>query len=154
MMAIRILLDHGVPESHITFLAFLISRQGLFSVRRAFPEVTIVTAAIDPGLHEMHLPLGSRMMGEAAGEADFAVRLVDDSEDAQEHEDAADATDIRPNGDFRNAIKTEHETTNEGFKVPIKKEMQELQFSRRKRRDTMPLTEKRAWVITPGEYGS
>lgn len=36
----------------------------------------IVTAAIDPDLQEMHVPLSTALMGEAAGEADFAVRVV------------------------------------------------------------------------------
>jgi uridine kinase len=45
-------------------------------VHHAFPDVRIVTAAIDPDLQEMHVPLSTALMGEAAGEADFAVRVV------------------------------------------------------------------------------
>ncbi|THH20741.1 hypothetical protein EW146_g696 [Bondarzewia mesenterica] len=52
-MAIRILLDHGVPPSHIIFITFLIARSGgIAHLRRTFPEVTIVTGAVDDGLHE------------------------------------------------------------------------------------------------------
>lgn len=45
-------------------------------MHHAFPDVRIVTAAIDPDLQEMHVPLSTALMGEAAGEADFAVRVV------------------------------------------------------------------------------
>jgi uridine kinase len=38
MMAIRVLLDHGVPEDHITVICFLISRKGgVHAIGRAFP---------------------------------------------------------------------------------------------------------------------
>ncbi|KZT59137.1 uridine kinase [Calocera cornea HHB12733] len=48
LMAIRVLLDHGVQEGHIVFLTFLISQQGGPNVlRRAFPRVRIVTSAVD-----------------------------------------------------------------------------------------------------------
>jgi uridine kinase len=184
-MAIRVLLDHGVPgkpyrripvaptnfaESHIIFLTFLISRRGLCSVRRAFPSVRIVTAAIDPGLHEMHLPLTSLVMGEAAGEADFAVRLVDDTQDAEEAQDQyQDETLVRRQdydqgyaeytglGDMRAqldlTLAEKKGQAGEGFRVPIRKGTEELMFSRRHRRDTMPSSVKRAWVVSPGERG-
>ncbi|RSH85620.1 Uridine kinase [Saitozyma podzolica] len=157
MMAIRVLLDHGVPQSHIIFLTFLISRRGLCSVRRAFPSIRIVTAAIDPGLHEMHLPLTSLVMGEAAGEADFAVRLVDDTQDAEEAQDQdgtlgyAEYTglgDMRAQLDLTLAGKKG--LVGEGFRVPVRKGTEELMFSRRHRRDTMPSSVKRAWVVSPG----
>jgi uridine kinase len=183
VMAIRVLLDHGVPrkshlraasalansaESHIIFLTFLISRRGLCSVRRAFPSVRIVTAAIDPGLHEMHLPLTSLVMGEAAGEADFAVRLVDDTQDAEEAQDQ-DGTLVRGQaydqgyaeytglGDMRAqldlTLAEKKGLAGEGFRVPVRKGTEELMFSRRHRRDTMPSSVKRAWVVSPGERG-
>ncbi|EJU04632.1 armadillo/beta-catenin/plakoglobin [Dacryopinax primogenitus] len=48
LMAIRVLLDHGVQEEHIIFLTFLISQQGGPNVlRKAFPGVRIVTSAVD-----------------------------------------------------------------------------------------------------------
>ena len=51
MMAIRILLDHGVREDRIVFIAFIVARDGGVSVlRRAFPGVKIVTGAVDNGL--------------------------------------------------------------------------------------------------------
>lgn len=55
-MAIRVLLDHGVPASHIIFVTFLVSRAGgISSLRSAFPEVIIVTGAVDDGLREAWL---------------------------------------------------------------------------------------------------
>ncbi|KAF5343201.1 hypothetical protein D9756_011556, partial [Leucocoprinus leucothites] len=52
-MSIRILLDHGVREDHIVFVAFLVARGGGISIlRRAFPEVKIVCAAVDDEMEE------------------------------------------------------------------------------------------------------
>jgi uridine kinase len=53
MMAIRILLDHGVCEGRIVFITFVVARYGGVSVlRRAFPGVRIVTGAVDSGLRD------------------------------------------------------------------------------------------------------
>ena len=53
MMAIRILLDHGVCEDRIVFITFVVARYGGISVlRRAFPGVRIVTGAVDNGLRD------------------------------------------------------------------------------------------------------
>jgi uridine kinase len=125
-MAIRVLLDHGIPESNIIFLTFLIARRGHLSVHRAFPSIRIVTAAIDPGLEEMHFPLnGGLIMGEAAGEGDFGVQLIGD-----ERPDAIDQK-----GD--DVVDEKEE------------EMRRLKFSRAKR-ESVSVTEKRAWVVSPG----
>jgi uracil phosphoribosyltransferase len=52
-MAIRVLLDHGVLQDHIIFVTFLVARGGGISVlRRAFPEVKIVTGAVDGDMRE------------------------------------------------------------------------------------------------------
>ncbi|KAF9445468.1 armadillo/beta-catenin/plakoglobin [Macrolepiota fuliginosa MF-IS2] len=52
-MSIRILLDHGVKEDHIVFVAFLVARGGGISVlRHAFPEVKFVCAAVDDEMEE------------------------------------------------------------------------------------------------------
>lgn len=173
-MAIRVLLDHGVPgesrrrpavmifsgnmdrnsradgvaETNIIFLTFLIARQGLRTARRAFPGVKIVTAAIDHTLTEMHLPLTSLVMGEAAGEGDFGVKLVngsssrvEDGED-QRNDDASARLDLE-----ENAL--------EGFKVKVatvgKRSTEELKFSRR-HRESVTSGEKRVWVVSPGEW--
>ena len=55
-MAIRVLLDHGVPQDHIIFVTFLVARCGGISVlQRAFPDVKIVCGAVDDHLREMWL---------------------------------------------------------------------------------------------------
>ncbi|KAI0049770.1 armadillo/beta-catenin/plakoglobin [Auriscalpium vulgare] len=55
-MAIRVLLDHGVRASHIIFVTFLVARGGgIAHLRQTFPEVRIVTGAVDDGLREVWL---------------------------------------------------------------------------------------------------
>jgi uridine kinase len=55
-MAIRALLDHGVRQNHIIFVTFLVARNGGLSVlHKAFPEVRIVSGAVDEGLREAWL---------------------------------------------------------------------------------------------------
>ncbi|ORY29672.1 uridine kinase family-domain-containing protein [Naematelia encephala] len=145
LMAIRVLLDHGVPESNIMFLAFLISRRGLASVHRAFPAVKIVTAAIDTGLQEMHFPLtnSNLVIGEAAGEADFAVRVVGDTADVNDDDDDDDDEQVEGY-----KVDVDHKG-NERFRMPVNGNTEGLKFSRKGRREST-VTEKRAWVVTPG----
>jgi uridine kinase len=127
VMAIRVLLDHGVPESNIIFLTFLIARRGHISVHRAFPSIRIVTAAIDPGLEEMHFPLNGLLLGEAAGEGDFGAQFIDE----------------RPG-------EIERDDKQEGDAVDEKEaEVRRLKFSRTKR-ESVSVSEKRAWVVSPG----
>lgn len=52
MMAIRVLLDHDVPEESILLLSLLMAVQGAHTVAYAFPKVKIVTTAIDRGINE------------------------------------------------------------------------------------------------------
>lgn len=55
-MAIRVLLDHGVPQDHIIFLTFLVARQGgIVVLQKAFPQVKIVCSAVDDHLTERWL---------------------------------------------------------------------------------------------------
>lgn len=55
-MAIRVLLDHGVPQDHIIFLTFLVAKHGgVAALRKAFPFVKIVCSAVDEGLSERWL---------------------------------------------------------------------------------------------------
>ncbi|EED79844.1 predicted protein [Postia placenta Mad-698-R] len=55
-MAIRVLLDHGVPQDHIIFITFLVARCGGITVlQRAFPQVRIVSGAVDSSLRETWL---------------------------------------------------------------------------------------------------
>ncbi|KAL1706347.1 uridine kinase family-domain-containing protein [Schizophyllum commune] len=56
LMAIRVLLDHGVPQDHIIFVTLLVARGGGISVlRRAFPHVKIVCGAVDDEMKERWL---------------------------------------------------------------------------------------------------
>ncbi|KAJ1899239.1 Uridine kinase [Kickxella alabastrina] len=47
LMAIRICLDHGVPEENIVFVSLLATPQGVHAIQTAFPTVKIVVALID-----------------------------------------------------------------------------------------------------------
>ncbi|XP_017780348.1 PREDICTED: uridine-cytidine kinase-like 1 isoform X1 [Nicrophorus vespilloides] len=52
MMAIRVLLDHDVAESNILIVSLLMAESGVHSIAYAFPEVQIVTTAIDPEIND------------------------------------------------------------------------------------------------------
>lgn len=52
MMAIRVLLDHDVPEYNIFLVSLLMAESGVHSVAYAFPEVSIITTAVDPEINE------------------------------------------------------------------------------------------------------
>ncbi|XP_041357149.1 uridine-cytidine kinase-like 1 [Gigantopelta aegis] len=52
MMAIRVLLDHDVPEENITLCSLLMAKSGVYSVAYAFPKVKIVTTAVDNVVNE------------------------------------------------------------------------------------------------------
>ncbi|SAM03094.1 hypothetical protein [Absidia glauca] len=55
LMAIRVLLDHEVPEENIIFLSFLSAPIGLNVIKKAFPQVKIVTSMVDPVLSKEKL---------------------------------------------------------------------------------------------------
>ncbi|RIA98715.1 uracil phosphoribosyltransferase-domain-containing protein [Glomus cerebriforme] len=52
LMAIRVLLDHDVPEAKIIFLTFLATPLGLHVISKAFPKVKICTSMIDPKIND------------------------------------------------------------------------------------------------------
>ncbi|GFG29352.1 hypothetical protein Cfor_10213 [Coptotermes formosanus] len=52
MMAIRVLLDHDVPEENIFIVSLLMAEIGVHSIAYAFPGVRIVTSALDPEINE------------------------------------------------------------------------------------------------------
>ena len=54
MMAVRVLLDHGVPEESIVFVSLIATPQGLHGIAYAFPKVKIVVSEVDPGLNKMY----------------------------------------------------------------------------------------------------
>jgi uridine kinase len=52
MMAIRILLDHDVPEENIMLLSLLMAQSGVHSIAYAYPKVKLVTTAVDPEIND------------------------------------------------------------------------------------------------------
>lgn len=52
MMAIKVLLDHDVPEENILIVSLLMAESGVHSIAYAFPSVKIVTSALDPEINE------------------------------------------------------------------------------------------------------
>ncbi|XP_055628550.1 uridine-cytidine kinase-like 1 [Toxorhynchites rutilus septentrionalis] len=52
IMAIRVLLDHDVPEENIMLVSLLMAEIGVHSIAYAFPKVQIVTSALDPEINE------------------------------------------------------------------------------------------------------
>ncbi|XP_040579729.1 uridine-cytidine kinase-like 1 [Lepeophtheirus salmonis] len=52
MMAIRVLLDHDVPEGNISLVSLLMAVSGVHTIAYAFPEVKIVTTAVDKEINE------------------------------------------------------------------------------------------------------
>ena len=45
-MAVRVLVDHGVPESKIVFVTYTAGRVGLNRVLSVFPDIKIVVARL------------------------------------------------------------------------------------------------------------
>jgi len=62
-MAIRILLDHGVPESHIVFITILAGVRGLHTLARVFPQVKVIVADLDETLAGEGGILSGRWLG-------------------------------------------------------------------------------------------
>ena len=59
LMAVRVLLDHGVRQDRITVLALIAAPQGLHALALAFPLVRIVVSEVDEGLNgQMHIVPG------------------------------------------------------------------------------------------------
>jgi len=52
MMAIRVLLDHDVPEQNINLVSLLMAESGVHTIAYAFPHVKIVTSAVDPEIND------------------------------------------------------------------------------------------------------
>eukprot|EP00092_Neocalanus_flemingeri_P008029 GFUD01008666.1.p1 GENE.GFUD01008666.1~~GFUD01008666.1.p1 ORF type:complete len:612 (-),score=175.68 GFUD01008666.1:412-2247(-) len=52
MMAIRVLLDHDVPEENINLVSLLMAESGVHTIAYAFPHVKIVTTAVDPEIND------------------------------------------------------------------------------------------------------
>jgi uridine kinase len=53
IMAIRLLLEHHIPQEQIIFVTLIASRTGIINVTSMYPKVRIVTSAVDPSLNQM-----------------------------------------------------------------------------------------------------
>uniref|UniRef100_A0A915LAM1 Uridine-cytidine kinase-like 1 n=1 Tax=Romanomermis culicivorax TaxID=13658 RepID=A0A915LAM1_ROMCU len=93
MMGIRILLEHDVLEENITLVSLLMSEVGVNTIAYAFPNVKLVTSAVDKHLSESYhiLPgignFGNRYFGteenQPSGNDDQEKCDVDDDKFAQ-----------------------------------------------------------------------
>ena len=52
MMAIRILLDHEVPEENIMLCSLLMAVSGIHTIAYAFPKVLMITTEVDPEVND------------------------------------------------------------------------------------------------------
>lgn len=52
MMAIRVLLDHEVPQENIYLCSLLMAISGVHSIAYAYPKVTIVTTEVDSEIND------------------------------------------------------------------------------------------------------
>ncbi|XP_059172268.1 uridine-cytidine kinase-like 1 isoform X2 [Physella acuta] len=73
MMAIRVLLDHDVPEEKIFLCSLLMAESGIHTVAYAFPKVNIVTTAVDKEMNEdFHILPGIGNFGDRYFGTDFS----------------------------------------------------------------------------------
>ncbi|KAF9778963.1 armadillo/beta-catenin/plakoglobin [Thelephora terrestris] len=56
IMAVRVLLDHGVQEDHIIFVTILAAPRGVHVLNRLFPKIKIVSGSADPNLTPIWIP--------------------------------------------------------------------------------------------------
>ncbi|XP_019858097.1 PREDICTED: uridine-cytidine kinase-like 1 [Amphimedon queenslandica] len=54
IMAIRVLLDHDVPQERILFVSIIASKLGIQNVAYAFPQIKIITTALDPTVNDSY----------------------------------------------------------------------------------------------------
>ncbi|EGS22051.1 uridine kinase-like protein [Thermochaetoides thermophila DSM 1495] len=52
LMAVRVLLDHGVRQDRIVLVTFTAGKMGLHRLTKAFPEISVVVANVVPDLEE------------------------------------------------------------------------------------------------------
>ncbi|CAG0895248.1 unnamed protein product [Cyprideis torosa] len=52
MMALRVLLDHDVPEENIMLLSLLMAEIGVHSIAYSFPKVRILTTSVDKDIND------------------------------------------------------------------------------------------------------
>jgi uridine kinase len=52
LMAVRVLVDHGVPEERIVFVTYLAGRVGINRVLTVFPEMRVVVARMGDDMED------------------------------------------------------------------------------------------------------
>jgi uracil phosphoribosyltransferase len=52
LKAIQVLLDHGVAENNVIFVNLIAAPEGIAAVRRGYPELPIVTSAVEERLNQ------------------------------------------------------------------------------------------------------
>ena len=52
LMAVRVLVDHGVKEERIVFVTYFAGRRGLRRLMSVFPQMTLVVARVGEDLEE------------------------------------------------------------------------------------------------------
>lgn len=77
MMAIRVLLDHEVPEENIFLVSLLMAESGVHTIAYAFPKVQIITTAVDPEVNDrFHVLPGIGNFGDRYFGTEFKVHGV------------------------------------------------------------------------------
>ncbi|XP_021178772.2 uridine-cytidine kinase-like 1a isoform X5 [Fundulus heteroclitus] len=84
MMAVRVLLDHEVPEDKIMLVSLLMAELGVHSVAYAFPKVKIITTAVDKDLDEFFQVVpGIGDFGDRYFGTDGSINWSDDEDQEQ-----------------------------------------------------------------------
>lgn len=114
-MAIRVMLDHCVPQENIVFVSILASAKGgIWALARAFPRVKIVLAGVDGGLRKCRIEYprrgheledATRRLQGRAGTGPRRLRSDDEDED-DDDEDEDQEYDEREQEVSRSRTKT------------------------------------------------
>nr|XP_014353701.1 PREDICTED: uridine-cytidine kinase-like 1 [Latimeria chalumnae] len=81
MMAIRVLLDHDVQEDKIFLVSLLMAEMGVHSVAYAFPQVKIITTAVDKKVNDLfHIIPGIGNFGDRYFGTDAPLDWSDDED--------------------------------------------------------------------------
>ncbi|XP_061760350.1 uridine-cytidine kinase-like 1 isoform X6 [Nerophis ophidion] len=82
MMAVRVLLDHDVQEDKILLVSLLMAEMGVHSVAYAFPQVKIITTAVDKKVNDLfHIIPGIGNFGDRYFGTDAPPEWSDDDMD-------------------------------------------------------------------------
>ncbi|XP_059836608.1 uridine-cytidine kinase-like 1 isoform X2 [Hypanus sabinus] len=81
LMAIRVLLDHDVQEDKIFLISLLMAEMGVHSVAYAFPQVKIITTAVDKKVNDLfHIIPGIGNFGDRYFGTDAPADLCEDDD--------------------------------------------------------------------------